>query len=202
MYSRLFLLKVCPNRSATVWAHIRVRKTLQYKIWSGKCLPYPNCSMFCTTPMDPVTTARQITNADILNAEAVVSMTLIRIPCRQLSSLRRMHRPLDLDPHQRQCRYGAKSSAPRNRLHPHCQCLQSTMRHYAVSVWPAAIQRRKVRPFHLSSAQPSSIRPKPTSLLSQYASHANFYCRRSPLKYGCRPTTQRSIKSSKYAPPT
>lgn len=86
----------------------------------------------------------------------------------RLDILARMHRPFNLGPLHRQCRYFSNGcNVLSNRFHPHHQRLQSIRRHSAVSVWLATIQGRNVQPFLLISARRSSLHSKPTIFLLQ-----------------------------------
>lgn len=80
-------------------------------------------------------TTEQITNAEVLDAEVVISITSLRIHRRRLIRRARMHRPLDMDPRPPPCRLGNTScNLFHNRFRRHRQRRELAMRHPADSV--------------------------------------------------------------------
>lgn len=96
-YSRNFLLRNFLIRSATVYVKIwDRRRTLQYITWDVQRLCWPNCNMARAIQRHTVIMTKQITDAKVPGAEAVLSITLIITHFCGLNSLARLCRPIDI----------------------------------------------------------------------------------------------------------
>lgn len=90
--------------------------------------------------MCPVTETRRIAGMEVLETEALTLTVLFRTLHRGLNCFSKMHHPIDLDPHRRQCPCGLNNcSAQCNRFHVHLQRHQSTMQILAFCLLPATI---------------------------------------------------------------
>lgn len=113
MYSRAFLLTYCADRSGTVGMHIEIlKRTLQYMICKSCNLAFQAKKSSCNTD-PPFSMIKRISPAEIMDADAVLSTTIIRIHRHHLDFLEKLRPPLDLAPHEQPCRFDATTA-----MHP------------------------------------------------------------------------------------
>lgn len=117
------------------------KRAVQGVFWRSIWLRWTNYNTVCGTLMHHITSARRITNVEVLYTGAVRFTKLNQTYRGPLNCAERMRRPVE---HAPLCCQGKSSMnsciSHCHRPHPHCQRNLWKMHHSVVSVWQATIQ--------------------------------------------------------------